>query len=177
LRGVVASCCVASLVVPALALMDVAGPARVAGRELWQVGTPGLAQARSALRCDCAPPDTDVLSDRVLRVVGERPFLVLRADALLNVNSLRYSAQRHGSVAKLLVPTAGRPLSARQLSEVDYVVTGATPSPYPPAVNELSAFVQLRAARFRPVLSRLLSRDNSVLVWAAPRVHGARPRE
>ena len=65
-------------------------PARVAGRELWQVGTPGLVQARSVLGCDCTPPDTDAVSDRVLRVVGERPFLILRADAILNVNSLRY---------------------------------------------------------------------------------------
>ena len=176
-RGIVATCCVASLVVPALALVDVGEPARVAGRELWQVGTPGLVQARSVLGCDCTPPDTDAVSDRVLRVVGERPFLILRADAILNVNSLRYEAERHGSVAKLFVPAGGRSLSARELSEADYVVTGATRGSYPPTVNQLAAFVQLRAARFRPVLSWLLSHENSVLIWAARRVPGSRSRK
>ena len=80
------------------------------------------------------------------------------------------SNEMSDSVAKLFVPAGGRSLSARELSEADYVVTGAARGSYPPSVNQLTAFVQLRAARFRPVLSWLLSRENSVLIWAAPRV-------
>lgn len=168
LRPVVAGLCSAALVVPALALLDVVGPAQVAGRQLWQVGTPGLAQARAVLGCRCDPPDSDRLSARVLRVVGGRPFLLVRDDALLNVNSLRYEAARRGGPARLSVPGQGPGLSAGQLDRADYAVAGGTLGPYNPSVNFLAAALQLRAARFHPVLSLTLSRVNSVVVWAAP---------
>jgi 4-amino-4-deoxy-L-arabinose transferase-like glycosyltransferase len=164
-RGVATAATLAAVVLAGLALFEVLEPADVDGRALWQVGTPGLSQARAALACDCDPPASDALADRVLGVVGERPTMLARGDALLNAEGLRFRAEQDGREATLLPPPA-RPAPA-ELDEVDFVVAGQTLAPYG-AVDSIALALSLRAARFRPVLRRRLSERNEVIVWASP---------
>jgi len=171
-RVVVLAATVLSLVVPGLALMDLVGPARLGGQELWQVGTPGLGQARSALGCHCAPPDSNALAAQVVRIVGERPMLIVRDDALLNPQSLRYESTRQGLTANFSTPPADGVVTRSELSKVRYVLAGATPGPYL-NVNLVEFLRELHNFRFRPVLNLELSATNSVLLLAIGPAHRA----
>jgi hypothetical protein len=169
LRPVVVATCAASLLLPALALLDLVDRAKVDGRDLWQVGTPGLTQARAALGCsDCAPPDSDALSDRVLDVIGTRRVLLVRDDAVLNAFSLRAAAARRGSVTTLLTAAGPRSPTRAELSRVDQVLGGGTLGPYHGGLNALAVAVRVQRAGFTPVFSRRLSGLNNVVVWRSP---------
>jgi hypothetical protein len=162
-----ASCAV--VVVSALALFEVVGPAHIDGRPLWSIGTPGIDQARSALGCRCELPDTERLSDAVVALIGERPTLLARDDAILNAESLRYrGGLSNRQVSLVPVPPNGK-TTPRDLARIDYVVTGSSLGPYHANVDGVALLLSLRAEGFRRVLDRRLSRFNIVTVWARPK--------
>lgn len=168
-RGVAIAACLASLVLPALGLLGLVGHGVVRGRALWQVDLPGATEARAALGCRrCAPPDTDALADHVLAIVGRRPVLVVRDDAVVNVESLRYVAKRHGFVPAIVPVRPDGRVTPRELSRVAYVVAGGTLGPYHPNVNGFEVLSALDAARFQRVYERKLGAFNDVAIWAAP---------
>lgn len=157
---------VASGAVLAVSLIGLVGAlpkTTVADHRLWNEALPGVEQARAVLRCDdCRPPDSERLASDVFAVTGERPTLVVRDDAVLNLEGLRYAAAQRDRVANLSSPPG-------QLARVNYVVTGFTVGPYHPGVDVFALDARMRAAHFRPVLTKRLSRWNTVTVWAAPR--------
>jgi hypothetical protein len=161
MRIVVRAAVIVSLLLPALALLDLIGPAEVGGRPLWQVGTPGLSQAQLALGCRCAPPDSDALARRVVRVVGDDPVFIARSDALLNPQSLRFEAANEGHIVDLIPPAADGTVTRAQLSQVRFVLAGATPLPYGGA-NGFQLLNELNGFRVTPVLEIGLSPVNSV---------------
>lgn len=161
-----AAAAVAAFAVSALALFEAIGEAEVDGRPLWQVGTPGLSQARAALGCDCDPPSSDAVADRVLAAVGGGPVMLARSDAVLNAESLRYRAERDDREVEVVPPPGA--VTPAALGRAEHVVFGRTPGPYQ-SVDALALTLSLRAARFRPVLRLRFSPVNDATVWAAPR--------
>ncbi len=169
LGALVVSGWAATVVLSVVALFGVVGSASVAGRPLWQTTTPGIQEARNALGCRrCRPPDTDALSARTIAVIGRRPTLLVRDDAVLNFESLRFTALTRARPVDLRAPGAPNAMSPAALRAVRYVVAGSSLGSYHD-VNPLAAFVALRAARFRQVFSERLSALNVLTVWAAPR--------
>jgi hypothetical protein len=164
-RVAVLTVTLASLVLPTLALLDLAGTARIAGRPLWLVATPGIQEARAALGCRCSPPDSGKLAEQVMQVVGDHPLLVVRNDALVNPQSLRFAAGRAGLTAAITPPPADGIVTGRQLSAVRYVLVGFSPAPYL-HVNGPELLRRLSDLRARPVLSLQLSAINTVLLLA-----------
>jgi hypothetical protein len=173
-HGLIAAVTGAVVVVSALGVFDVIGPTRVDGRPLWLTGTPGMNQARSALGCRCELPDTERLGDDVVAVIGERPTMLTRADAVLNAESLRYSGRRSDLQVSLVpAPPDGKP-APRDLASVDYVIAGSSLAPYQLNLDGIALLLSLRAERFRQVLARRLTRSNRVIVWARSKVPAQR---
>ena len=149
--------------VPALALVGIVPDASLAGQPLWQHGIPAWQQGRSALACEsCGLPDSDALNRDVLRVIGDRPTLMVRADALLNPNGLRYVGP-----AKISAPATPGRVSESDLARVRFVIAGATLAPYLTPVDATQLTEALRAARFRAVLRLDLAAFNTIVVWSA----------
>ncbi len=169
LRTVALAASAAVLAVSLLALTGALPKATVADHRLWNEALPGVEQARAVLRCDdCRPPDSERLAEDVLAVIGERPALIVREDAVLNSEGLRHVAvERHAS-ANVSPPAAGATVPPAQLARVDFVVTGLTVGPYRPGVDVAGLDARMRAAGFRPVLDKRPSAWNTVTVWAAP---------
>ena len=162
-----ASCAV--LAVSLVALTGALPKTTVADHRLWNEALPGVEQARAVLRCDdCRPPDSEQLAEQVLAVIGERPTLVVRDDALLNAEGLRHVASERDRSADLSPPAGGATVPPAQLARVDYVLTGLTVGPYHPGVDLAGLDARMRAAGFRPALDKRLSAWNTVTVWAAP---------
>jgi hypothetical protein len=157
------------LTVSLLALTGAVPKATVADHRLWNDALPGVEQARAVLRCDsCTPPDSEQLAEQVLAVIGERPTLVVRDDALLNAAALRQVAAERDRSADLSAPADGARVPPAQLARVDYVLSGLTLGPYHPGVDLAGLDARMQAAGFRPALNRRLSAWNTVTVWAAP---------
>lgn len=160
-RAAAIAACAAAVALPTLALLRVMPEVSVAGQPLWSKGIPAWQQARVALACaDCPIPDSDELTEDVVDVVGSRPTLIVRADALLHPNGLR----RHG--ATIAAPTVPGVVSAADLAAHRFVITGSTPAPYLPPANPFALDRLLRRAGFRPVLLRSLAPENTIAVWA-----------
>lgn len=140
-----------------------------AGRPLWLSGLPVRQQYEQALACRCPLPDAEQLNAEVYRVVSDGLLLVLRDDALVNPETLRFLAYRDGGrTAELTAPAGTDPaLDPAILRGVDYVLAGRTAGPYH-AVDLAGAEAVLRTAGFTPVLDRRLSDANQVVIWAAP---------
>ena len=152
----------AIVVVPALALVGIVPDASVAGQPLWHRGIPAWEQGRTALVCEaCGLPDSDALNRDVLRVIGDHPTLMVRADALLNPNGLRYVGP-----AQISAPAVPGTVSERDLARARFVIAGATLAPYIPPVDDTQLSEALRAGGFRPVLRRDLAAFNTIVVWS-----------
>jgi hypothetical protein len=152
----------AIVAVPLLALVGIVPDASVAGQPLWHRGIPAWEQGRTALVCEaCGLPDSDALNRDVLRVIGDRPTLMVRADALLNPNGLRYVGP-----AQISAPAVPGTVSESDLARARFVIAGATLAPYIPPVDGTQLTEALRAARFRPVLRRDLAAFNTIVVWS-----------
>jgi hypothetical protein len=157
--------CAAVVAVPALALVGIVPEASVAGQPLWRHGIPAWEQGRAALACErCALPDSDALNRDVLRVIGDRPTLIVRADALLNPNGLR-----HLGPAQISAPAAPGRVAESDLATARFVIAGETPGPYLPPVDPAQLSQALTAAGFRPVLRRRLGTYNTIVVWSGSR--------
>ncbi len=152
----------AVVVVPALALVGILPDASIAGQPLWREGIPAWEQGRAALACErCGLPDSDALNHDVLRVIGDRPTLMVRADALLNPNGLRYLGP-----AQISAPAVPGTVSESDLATARFVIAGGTLAPYLPPVDPTELTAALRAARFRPVLRLDLATYNTIVVWS-----------
>jgi len=163
----VTSACLALSVV-AVFLPD--RPTQVDGRQLWLSGTPVLAQYEQALGCPCRFPDAKELNERVYEQIGNRRMLILRDDAIVNPESLRFLGQTRDDLVDLIAPAGGdTALDPALLQTVDFALAGRTAAPYH-AVDLAGAEATLEASGFRPVLTRRLSADNVVVLWAAPGV-------
>jgi hypothetical protein len=157
--------CAAVVAVPALALVGILPDASVAGQPLWRHGIPAWEQGRAALACErCALPDSDALNRDVLRVVRDRPTLMVRADALLNPNGLRYLGP-----AQISAPAVPGMVSESDLAMARFVIAGETPAPYLPPVDPTQLSQALRDAGFRPALRRRLAPYNTIVVWSSRR--------
>jgi hypothetical protein len=157
--------CAAAVAIPALALVGIVPEASVAGQPLWRHGIPAWEQRRAALACErCALPDSDALNRNVLRIIGDRPTLIVRADALLNPNGLR-----HLGPAQISAPAVPGRVSESDLATARFVIAGETPGPYLPPVDRTELTQALTAAGFRPVLRRRLGTYNTIVVWSGSR--------
>lgn len=141
-------------------------PTRWHGHELWLAGLPARAQQQAALGCRCPIPDLTRLNKDVYSLLRDKQVLVLRDDALVNPESLRFLAQLDGRELRLDAPP-GTAVDQEQLSRADVVLAGRTPAPYL-AVDLSPVSEQLTARGFVRVLSEQLSAANTVEVWAKP---------
>jgi hypothetical protein len=156
----------AVLGVSLVGLFGVVPETEVGDRALWNDALPGVQQARQVMPCDdCDPPDSDRVASDVLDVIGDRPTLIVREDALVNSNGLRFVATERDSAVKLSAP-AGVPVPDTQLASVEAVVTGFTLGPYQGGIDLAALERQLRAAGFRSVFTRQLGELNTVAIWA-----------
>jgi hypothetical protein len=163
-RSAAVAACAAAVVIPGLAILEIVPEASLAGQPLWRQGIPAWEQARTALACDnCDPPDSDALNREVLRAIGDRPTLMVRADALLNPNGLRHLGR-----AKISAPTTPGRVSESDLAVTRFVIAGQTPAPYLPHVDSVQLDGTLRSAEFRPVLRRALGPHNVIVIWSRP---------
>ena len=163
LRTAVLVGCALVVAISALALVRVVPDVSLAGQPLWREGIPAWEQARTALACEsCELPDSDALNRDVAGVIGDRPTLIVRADALLNPNGLRYLGR-----AQLAAPAVAGTVSETDLAVNRFVVAGTTPAPYLPPVDPARLEPMLRRAGFRPVMERRLGSVNTVEVWGA----------
>jgi hypothetical protein len=152
---IVAIALAASVVLPSSSLVG-------QNRPLWAVGVPGHGQAKAALGCDCRPPDTDQLNREVLDHLVE-PALVVRDDALININSLKFEQER----ASLIGPDYGaRSVPAAMLAQARTVLAGSSAGSYHRLLDFTAFDTELRAAGFVPTFQRRLSPANEVVVWS-----------
>ena len=161
-KAAIAACAVA-VAIPALALVRVVPGVTVADQPLWHEGIPAWEQGETALRCDgCDLPDTDALNRDVARVIGRDPTLMMRIDAVLNPNGLRYRR------ARIFPPATPGVVTRRELAGRRFVIAGDTPAPYAaPPLDRARFEATLRDAGYRPVLQRRLAPANTVEVWGA----------
>jgi hypothetical protein len=143
-------------------------PPAISGRRLWLSETPVRSQVKAALGCHCALPDQARINEDISDVIGDQPTLLLRDDAVVNAESLRFAGRRRGVPVDLVAP-AGGPLPDRNLlASVRYVLAGTTAVPYL-GIDLGRAAELLDEAGFRVVLELNLSPSNRVAVYAAPR--------
>lgn len=164
-RTVLALLTVAGLGVSTFAVFSDSQPDRWGPRQLWLSGTPARAQVESALGCtDCALPDADRVNREIFARIGTAPTAILRADALVNPESLRFLGAEADTPVTLTAP-AGSTLEAGTLAVVRFAVGGRTAAPYL-GVNLPGADTALTAAGFCVVLTEQLSEANSVVLWS-----------
>jgi hypothetical protein len=142
-------------------------PPAISGRRLWLSETPVRSQVEAAMGCDCALPDQARLNEDIYAVIGGQRTLVLRDDAVVNPESLRFVGRRQGVQVDLLAPGGGALRDRTLLRTVRYVLAGKTAAPYL-TVDLARADQLLDRAGFRVVLERSLSPSNRVVVYAAP---------
>lgn len=107
------------------------------------------------------PPD---LHAQVLQEAGPGRLLVIRDDALLNVNGLVFTDERSGRT--FTTPSYGASsLDADELTNADSVVFGRSVEPYHSVLDFPQAEERLTAAGFRPIWSNRLSEANRIEVW------------
>ena len=124
---------------------------------LWLSGTPGTAQADAALGCRCIPSELPALNRSVVDLAAGQAVLILRADAVLNPESLRFA----GNID--LRGPAG-PLDATAVEGIPFVLAGSTGASYL-GTDLASAAATLVSLGFEPVLTRQLSPTNSVVLY------------
>ena len=152
-----------SLAAAAAALALVVGvfvqttPPTVDRHPLWLSGTPGTAQADAALGCVCVPDDLPGLNRSVVDLTAGQPVLILRADALLNPESLRFAGP-----IDLRGPDG--PLDATAVTGIPFVLAGTTNGSYL-GTDLASAPATLTSLGFEPVLTRQLSPTNAVVLY------------
>ena len=160
----------ACLVLSVVAVFLPNRPSEVDGRQLWLSGTPARAQYEQALGCPCRLPDATELNERIYQRIGHRRMLVLRDDAIVNPESLRFLGQTRGGPVDLIAPAGGdTALDPALLETVDFALAGQTAAPYH-AVDLAGAEATLEANGFRRVITDRLSPANVVVLWAAPGV-------
>jgi hypothetical protein len=160
----------AGLVLSVVAVFLPDPPSQVDHRQLWLSGTPARAQYEQALGCGCPLPDATELNKRIYQQIGHRPTLVLRDDAIVNPESLRFLGQTRDDPVDLIAPAGGDPtLDPALLETVDFALAGQTAAPYH-AVDLAAAEAVLEANGFRRVITERLSPANVVELWAAPGV-------
>jgi hypothetical protein len=145
----------------AASVVALPGTLGVARHPVWLAGTPGEAQALTALGCDCLTFDSQGLNRDVLHHLTS-PALIVRDDDLLNVNSL----ESFSPALQLRTPPYGATtVGPLDLSDIRTVVSGTTTSPYHGHLQLAAVTVQLTEAGFRPIWKRHLSDANEIVVW------------
>ncbi|MFN2537571.1 MAG: glycosyltransferase 87 family protein [Mycobacteriales bacterium] len=153
-----------AVAVAATAVFTSDAPSAWHGHELWLAGIPARAQQQAALGCRCALPDVAELNRDVYDLIGTAPTLILRDDAMVNPESLRWLAQLDRKDLQLAAPP-GATVDAGQLAATEYVLAGSTPAPYL-GVNLAAAEQALPGAGFHKVFTRRLSAASTVEVWS-----------
>ncbi len=154
------------LVLPVVALVALllpSAPATAGGHPLWISGTPAREQVDQALGCRCRADRADDLNAAITAAVGTQRLLILRGDAVVNPESLRFFAGEQGRALDIVGPAAD-PLA--DLTGIDWVLAGGTAAPYfgvdlPAADARLST---LGTA----VLDVRLSAANTVVLYRLP---------
>lgn len=156
LRAVGVAAAIGALTV-AVAVFIQTTPPTVDRHPLWLSGTPGTAQADAALGCTCAPKDLPALNRSVVDLTAGQPVLILRADAVLNPESLRFAGP-----IDLRGPSG--PLDAAAVQGIPFVLAGTTNASYL-GTDLGSAPAALTTLGYQPVLSRQLSATNAVVLY------------
>jgi hypothetical protein len=135
----------------------------------WLSGTPARAQFEQALGCSssCTFPKSGEINARVVTLIGQAPTLILRDDAIVNPESLRYRGLVTGVNVDLIAPAGPGPLAPTSLSGADFAIAGLTPAPYL-ATDLGGADSVLRAHGWCSALDLRLSPSNLLEIWASP---------
>ena len=137
--------------------------------QVWLSGTPARAQFEQALGCtsSCSLPNASDVNARIVTLIGSAPTLILRGDAVVNPESLRYRGLVTGVAVDLTAQAAPGTLVPASLSGVDFAIAGSTPAPY--LASDLgSADSVLRVRGWCDALKFRLSTSNLVEIWASP---------
>lgn len=139
------------------------------GHQLWLSGTPARAQLEQALGCSpgCRLPDAAELNARVVSVIRGAPTLILRDDALINPESLRFRGEVTGIRVDLTAQPTPGPVNPSSLTGVDFALAGSTLGPYQ-AIDLTGADTVLRTHGWCEALAVRLSPGNTVELWASP---------
>lgn len=128
---------------------------------VWLSGTPGAEQAEGALGCACHVDDIEGLNREVLEQMVA-PTLVVRDDALVNINSMIFL---HPELALVTLDYGARSVPSDLLAKARTVVTGSTAGPYHVHFDFEALNGELRAAGFTRAWQRQLSPANDIVVW------------
>jgi hypothetical protein len=165
LRVLLGSATAVGLALSTVAVFSDGQPSTWGHRQLWLSGTPARAQFESALGCtSCALPDAGSLNRRVYAVIGKQPTVILRDDALVNPESLRFLGEQADAPVDLAAPP-GAALDPALLKTASFAIGGHTAAPYL-GVDLNSTDAVLKAAGFCPVLTEQLSPANSLVLWS-----------
>jgi hypothetical protein len=167
-RGALAGVITIGLLLSVVAVFLPNSPPVLESRQLWLSGTPVRAQYEQALGCRCPLPDAGRLNERIYALIGSRRVLILRDDAIINPESLRFLGQVRRRPVDLTAQAGGASvLDPAQLKTVAFALAGRTAGPYH-AVDLVGAEALLESNGFHRVFTRRLSASNEVVLWAAP---------
>jgi hypothetical protein len=138
----------------------------IEGRAAWVETYPGREQAFDALGGALPLAQVRRLNTEVADTLSGRRVVILRDDALLNVNSL-VAASPSSSVTIVVGPAFGETrLDPRDLANVDAVIAGTTAAPYHAVLHQPRRVdAVLASAGFHIGRSMQLSADNTVVIW------------
>lgn len=133
--------------------------------ELWVSRLPVHDQADESLGCACTSDLPSDLHATVLEQAGPGTVLVVRDDAVLNVEGLRFANRQPSRVRITTPPFGASTLDDELLADATAVVLGATPSPYHAAMDLDALETQVRLAGFELHWRRALSEENRIEIW------------
>ena len=138
------------------------------GYVLWSHDLPAEGEQRAALGCtNCSLGSSQALSRQLISRVGGGRVVVVRDDAVLNVNGLTFlSADVSPRPSFQTSPYGAAALAPVDLLHADFVVTGRTKAPYHGGLDWNQVEQVVGAEGYRLIETWRLSSDADVKLWA-----------
>jgi hypothetical protein len=108
----------------------------------------------------------DALSSEVSHIIGSEPTLDAFNTALINGNALTWTV-RQGGLHLIMVPNSADSTkdAIASLATAKFVISGSTPTQYPPPVDERSLELAAEARNFLPVRVWTFGTATTVVLW------------